>query len=536
MYKRPFPLLDAPLDATLRYDVVPPDEDTHLGPAGTRAVTATIDDERTGTPVRAIDLLEQFAHVLSDERDRCVAQGWDEPVTVSGGRKLSVSGDLHLYAFDLPPGTTLMEDLPVTLLPSGDEESTEGYVVGRRGQAVLLQIFDSFGPTIPSATIVPDASGFFETASQRLMEMATKSSAYTLGPAERLIPWLRPDESTLPHTARGALSSAVFTTVWDEEPGSRRTKLAALALELVRSNKRVLLVSPDHQRTDETTGVIARTLRGAGLPFKSLVSRYEIPLQTEAAGVALHELGFETQMHRFYAKSRAGKAALRRKYDRFRELTPLLAYKAEKQRDLSEVQNLEWRLLAQMSDCQHEIKDIDATLVGYEAFPIWKRLAMQTVGKNVATLTDSRAIYETQIQSLLGEVEVAKHRIEELKPEAALPKDLRPEYDDLKEEMTRLGGTRKIRELLAAQEGTNRLAFIQTKRLVATTAARVIADPLFSRVRFDALIADDGPLIPAAFLLAAAGLVRERIVLTGDTRDITAARAWESAGSALLRA
>ena len=230
MYKRPLPLLDAPLDATLRCDVVPPDEDTHLGPVGTGAVTATIDDERTGTPVRAIDLLEQFAHVLSDERDRCVAQGWDEPVTVSGGRKLSISGDLHLYAFDLPPGTTLMEDLPVTLLPSGDEESTEGYVVGRRGQAVLLQIFDSFGPTIPSATIVPDASGFFETASQRLMEMATKSSAYTLGPAERLIPWLRPDESTLPHTARGAISSAVFTTVWDEEPGSRRTKLAALAL------------------------------------------------------------------------------------------------------------------------------------------------------------------------------------------------------------------------------------------------------------------------------------------------------------------
>ena len=57
----------------------------------------------------------------------------------------------------------------------------------------------------------------------------------------------------------------------------------------------------------------------------------------------LSDLGFEAQMHQFYAKSRAEKATLRKKYDRFRELTPLLTYKAEKQRDLDEVKLLEWR-------------------------------------------------------------------------------------------------------------------------------------------------------------------------------------------------
>ena len=93
--------------------------------------------------------------------------------------------------------------------------------------------------------------------------------------------------------------------------------------------------------------------------------------------------------------------------------------------------------------------------------------------------------------ALRKELEIAKARIDELVPEAAVPKDMRPEFEDLKEEIVRLGGTKKIRELLAAEEDTNRQAFIQNRRLVVTTAGRVLGDPLFSRVRFDVLIADN---------------------------------------------
>ena len=157
---------------------------------------------------------------------------------------------------------------------------------------------------------------------------------------------------------------------------------------------------------------------------------------------------------------------------------------------------------------------------------------MQTLGKNMASLVEYREIYETTVQGLLQELEVAKRRIQALSPEAAIPKELRPEYNELKEEIARLGGTKRIRELLAAEEGTNRQAFIQNKRVVVTTAARVVSDPLFGRVRFDVLMADEAPFIPAPFLLAAAGLVRERIVLSGDSRDITVARAWETAATA----
>jgi hypothetical protein len=316
--------------------------------------------------------------------------------------------------------------------------------------------------------------------------------------------------------------------MWGDDLSARHARVATTVADLVRANKRVLVICPDHRSADELSGMLARTLRAAGLTFKSLLSRYEMSVASQTAGMPLSDLGFEAQMHQFYAKSRAEKATLRKKYDRFRELTPLLAYKAEKQRDLDEVKLLEWRILTQISDLQNKIKEIDTTLAEYQAIPIWKRLALQTVGKNVESLAEYRTIYEATIQSLMAELETAQQRIAELKPEAAIPKELRPEYQELKEDVTHLGGTKKIRELLAAEEGTNRQAFIQNKRIIITTAARVVSDPLFSKVRFDVMLADEAPFIPAPYLLAAAALIREKIILSGNTQDIPSPDVWAS--------
>jgi len=472
------------------------------------------------------DLLSHYARALADEGRTGSARGGDAPIASPNGRQVSAVGTLFLYAFDLPAGTTLPEDLPVSIVP-GDQaveiDPTEGVVIGREGDAALIQTYESLGRNVGASTIVPDAAGFFQTASMRLADMASHADRFTLGPAERLIPWLHPDESARNQTAP---ESAAFCTIWSDDLATRRNKLVTLAVTLARNNKRLLVVSPDHRRSDEITGQIARALKHAPLPYKSLVTRYEMPIEKTVSGITLGELGFEAQMHQFYAKSRADKATLRRKYERFRELTPLLAYKAEKQRDLNEVRLLEWRLVTQTTDLQNKIKENTETLAAYDSLPLMKRLAMQALGKNQTSLVEYNIIFEQQIANLNGELDTAQRRIAELAPEAAIPKDLKPEYKELRDEVKRLGGTRKIRELLAAEEGTNRQAFLQNKRLVATTAARVSSDPLFGKVRFDVLIADEAPWIPAAYLLAAAGLVRERIILSGDTNEIATTKQW----------
>ena len=474
------------------------------------------------------DLLIHYAKQLQNEREAAMDQGLDAPFDLPQAKQIRTAGTLHHYALILPEGQTLLQDIPVTILPSDGLEPTEGYVMGQLNHETYVLTLDSFGKNPHTCTFIPDTSGYLETIAGRLTEMASKPEAFTLGPTERLVPWVHPDPASTDANARSSVSASILTTVWGDDQATRWAKLGPLLVEQVRKNKRILLMAPDHHATDRLTSLMARSLRNAALPIKSLLSRYEMPLCEDIGGVVVKEFGFEAHMHQFYAKANAHKVALRKQYDRFRELTPILAYKRDKQKDLNEVKLLEWRLLTELSDWQGKVKNIDKIVADYEAIPIWKRIAMQAAGKNVETLAEYRILYEEKIQVLMREVEIAQQRIRELVPEATIPKDMRPEYDELKEEINRLGGTKKIREMLAAGEGTNRQAFIQNKRILATTAGRIITDPVFKRVRFDILVVDDAPKIPAPLLLGAAGIVRERIILSGDTQDLLTSQSGDS--------
>lgn len=471
----------------------------------------------------ARELLQLCGARLEHERRRLTAAGDESPIVATEARLVQTVGGLHLYEFSLPPDATLAVDLPVSVVPTDDIEPTEGVVLEQTGNRALIQLVDSLGAGAWSVTLLPDHTGQLQTSAGRLREMITKSDAYNLGPAERLVALIEAVERGEPAPAS---SSAVLQTVWLQDQGLRRQKLAMLVVEMIRANKRMLLLSPDHRESDATVGIIARTMKAAGLSHKMWISRYEMPITAQAGGLPLQELGFEAQMHQFYAKARAEKASLRRKYERFRELTPFLAYKGQKQKDLDEVRLLEWRLLTQLSELQTKMTAVKTTLAEYESLPLLRRLTMQAVGKNVESLHHYEAFYQKQIDELTKELDVAKARIEELVPEAAVPRDMRPEFEELKEDIAKLGGTKKIRELLAAEEDTNRQAFIQNRRVVAATPARVASDPLFSRVRFDVLIVDNAPRIALPALLAAAGLVRERIIVSGDPQELAPSRRW----------
>ena len=488
-------------------------------------MTTTIRGLSPKNLMTARDLLETWALRLEAEQTRVRDTALDQPIAQVAGRLVHMIGTLHLYEMTLPQGSSIEHDTPLSIILSDDMEPTEGIVLGGQGNVALVQTFDAIGQSCSDATVVPDRAGLLATSAKRLRDMLAQPDAYRLGPADRLAPLLEAPTGAGERSASDA-GSSILTTVWANELPVRRQRLAVQAIELIRANKRILVICPDHQAADALVGTIARAMKAVGLTYKTWVSRYEMALAQQSEGIGIQELGFEAQMHQFYAKSRADKAALRRKYDRFRELTPVLAYKKQKQKDLDEVRLLEWRLLTQHSDLQAKITDVNATLAEYENLPLFKRLSLQVVGKNVESLHQYLELYESQCAELKGELDVAKVRVDELVPEAAVPKDVRPEFDELKEEIVRLGGTKKIRELLAAEEDTNRQAFIQNRRLVVTTASRVLNDPLFSRVRFDVLMADEAPWIAAAPLLGAAGLAHERIVISGDQRDIASAGLW----------
>ncbi|UVT18514.1 MAG: hypothetical protein H8K03_11785 [Nitrospira sp.] len=471
----------------------------------------------------ARELIELWATQLEHERVHLTETERDAPFVASQGRLVHTIGGLHLYEFVVPSDVTLCVDLPVAVVPTDEAETTEGIVLRQTGERILVQLIDALGSEVPSATLVPDQAGLVSTSAARLKEILAKPDQYHLGPTERLTALLQMQDID----AEAFLSrTSIFTAMWSDDRSLRRQQLGKLATELIRGNKRVLLISPDHDECDEVVGTVARTMNAGGLNYRTWMTRYELPIASRTGGIDLHELGFEAQMHRFYARSQADKASLKHKYERFRELAPLLAQKEAKQKDLDEVRSLEWRLVTQFRELQVRMADVETMLKEFENLPLLQRLGMQAVGKNAESLTQYRALYQSKMNQLNDELDVAKGRIQQLVPEAAVPRGTRAEFGELKEHITKLGGTKKVRELLAAEASPNRQAFLQNRRLVAATPARVASDPLFSRVRFDVLIVDEAPRIAVSSLLAAAGLAHERIIVSGDPRDITGTGPW----------
>ncbi|HEY3198488.1 MAG TPA: hypothetical protein VGJ57_10780 [Nitrospirales bacterium] len=363
-------------------------------------------------------------------------------------------------------------------------------------------------------------SGLAERIRHRLEDILHHSTGYYFGPADRLIPWVAPQNPPSDPALRSTAVTSVLTPIWDANREARQAKLSSILTDLIKANKRVLLVAPDNRTLDETLVASAKALRGAGLQYRSFLCRYEPPSMAGANGINLRDLSFDEQVSAFLGRSQSDKAGLRRKLTRYLELAPILHYKAEKQKDLDEVRHLEWRLLSALGDVQASIKRLEDTLSVYETLPIWHRLGMQVVGSNVDTMKENCILYEAQKQEYLRELEIAQARIDELKPEAYVEPEMRPEYEELKDEVYRLGGVERVREVLATEEDTTRRPFLQAKRVIAATAVRVAGDTIFTPLRYDALLVVDAPRIPLPLLFVCACMTRERIVLAGDPQEL----------------
>ena len=369
-----------------------------------------------------------------------------------------------------------------------------------------------------------DPSGISVKVRQRLEDILHHANTYYLSVADRLVPWVAPEQASLDPGLRSTTVTSVLTPIWSVDRQVRQSKLCGVMTELIKANKRVLFIAPDNRTLDEALLASAKALRGAGLQYRSFLCRYEPTTSAVEAGINLRELSFDAQIAAFLGKAQSDKAGLRRKLTRYLELAPILHYKAEKQKDLDEVRNLEWRLLTALGDVQGSIKRLETTAAIYDTLPIWHRLGMQVVGNNIESMKENCALYEEQKQEYLKELEVAQARISELKPEAYVAPEMRPEYNELKDEISRLGGVERVREVIATEEDKTRRPFLQAKRMIAATAATVAGDTIFAPLRYDALVVNEAHRIPLPLLLICACMTRERIVLAGDPHELPQAK------------
>ena len=110
------------------------------------------------------DLLHAFATRLADHKD--AAGGLDTLIESRTTQKIGTAGTLHLYAMEVPAGTAILEDVPVTIVPPGDLDPTGGFLLRRQGDTALVQTQDTLGQSTVDNTLVPDAAEFFRLASE----------------------------------------------------------------------------------------------------------------------------------------------------------------------------------------------------------------------------------------------------------------------------------------------------------------------------------------------------------------------------------
>lgn len=286
----------------------------------------------TAMPGTLPDLLDQLAATLERDAAHSADQGRDQAVALVRGRLLQTIGNLHLYEFFLPSEVRIGADLAASLLLGEEMEPTEGIVLFQEGERLVLQVFDAIGEVVPHATLVPDSSGLALTISRRLAEMSKAGASYALGPAERLLPIIDAGQSGDRATLAAVTPTSVLTPLWQEDETARRQKVATLVVELIRANKRILLVTPDHQSADLITLVAARAMKAAGLTYKSWLSRYEVATSKETGGIPFRIW----DLRRRCISSMPSPGRTRRRCARsttgFGNSPPILAYKAQKQK------------------------------------------------------------------------------------------------------------------------------------------------------------------------------------------------------------
>ena len=112
--------------------------------------------------MKLLDLLQHYSQQLASEKEEAIAKGLDDPIESPQAKKNGKKpGSLNLYTLALPSRMTFLEDIPLTIVPPGDLEPTEGHSLRHLGGNILVQTVDSLGQSVENNTIVPRHIGVF---------------------------------------------------------------------------------------------------------------------------------------------------------------------------------------------------------------------------------------------------------------------------------------------------------------------------------------------------------------------------------------
>jgi energy-coupling factor transporter ATP-binding protein EcfA2 len=435
--------------------------------------------------------------------------------TVVQGRRILAEDGRFFYKFSTSSDLSVKELCSVQLIVSSALYSA--LVTAKAPGSITVSLGVDLGPLIPTARLEGEETDLLQTLIHRLkglkrgdsdVEFNTKLATQLLRlqePSAVEAPPMSLEKPPEDLTAdqRIAFSKCLsqpLTFLWGPPGTGKTTLLGALAWQLYRENKRVLIVSHTNQAVDGVLESLCRRVSERGrsalpegsilrlgvLVKESLVKQYADQVQLDSVMNRSHDK-VSTRLESLKAELAEVRAKL---FESSKKLTLLDSYVELH----GELQKLKGAQRSEGSGLVHAVRKVfQPTVSASEVAPSREEELRESISLLESNLAQVTAELQGCERAQLAEVnlELSNRQLEITEAIALLEKFVR----DL------------------------RISLLDRARVVATTATQALLSARDLR-RFDVVLVDEASMLPLPLCYLLGGLARQQAVVAGDFRQL----------------
>lgn len=476
-------------------------------------------------------------------------------VVLESGVRVQLDGKENGYQFPYNEDAELFEGAAVVAVVGGTQ--SEGRIVAFLGNQIVILLQDDFGPRIATCIVRIDNTAMLEALRGRLEKIAKGEAAtfnkklaeaviYNVG--DELAPAFVPEE--IVHGLNAYQKEAIAKILANEvfylwgPPGTGKTKtLSALSLALIEGGKRILLCSNTNQAVDQVLlklcerfgrqhpaiaeGQIIRVGRIAHRQLQDGWSEYitiDGIVERKSRTLIARKEALEAQLERI-------NASVARATELMKAFTVLDGLVTERER----IATLFQRAQADRNSAAGRKRTMEKRC---EALQVEKQ-KVQQAGTIMRVFLRSLENIEKDLQAAGAELMLLERHVESAEQRLRSLKEHLGDVDAaiLRAKQAVAGVDRKqiVLQLEQAEEQRRplieeisdinkqladiRKSIMDRARIVGATVTKAYLSPnLFSA--FDVVIVDEASMVMLPALFNAAGLAKEKVVISGDFRQL----------------
>ena len=459
------------------------------------------------------ELLQTLITAVEDEGAE--ARAFSSSYTLGKGVKIATASHRPLYSFSLANPPRLQEEARGRLYVKG--AVVECTVLSRRSDGLDVATFIDLGDEIESASLTVDRSELLSILAARLEGLTQDPPPFPFNSAlaaevldiSKITPSgddsfvAAPDDLTSDQQEafRRAVRNNV-TFLWGPPGTGKTVTLSAIAFDLFRNNKRVLLVSHTNRAVDGVVLSLCKRVVGkarASLPEGSIVRVGAISRKALATSFG-GQIGLEALAESHQRKVRERIATVRKE----RDLNAQDLESVRQQYGLAARQKVLEEELSGLQKLYGEARSSESSMATV------LRVLRIRYGSGDGSGTSIDEI-KRSIKTVTSEILEVASQLEKVSAEEV--HDQMAQLETRDEELTEA-----IRDLELLVEDAS-LSALHRARVVACTATQAMLR-CQSLGEFDAVIVDEASMLPLPFIVFLSGLAKEKVVIGGDFRQL----------------